>query len=383
MIPYGKQNITQQDIDAVVEVLKSDFITQGPVVEKFEEKIAQYVNAKYCAVLNSATSGLHLACKALGVTKDDNVWTTPISFVATANCALYCDANVEFVDIDELTYNLSAIALEKKLIDHTNNNKPLPKVVIVVHLAGQPCDMKAISKLSLKYGFKVIEDASHAIGSSYGGKKTGSCEYSDICVFSFHPVKIITTAEGGAVTTNNPDLHEKILLLRSHGVNKNSNKFINISDGEWYYEQIDLGFNYRMTDLQAALGISQLKRIDDFIIERNKKSDVYYKNLSCLPIKLPYICEDNNSSWHLFIIQVNECDHLPLFRHLKDKKIGVNLHYIPIYKHPFYIELYGEMKLKYAEIYYKQSISIPIYFDLTLEEQMKVIDAIKDYYEKL
>ncbi len=377
MIPYGKQNINQQDIDAVVDVLKSDFLTQGPMVPKFEQAVADYCGAQYGVAVNSATSALHLACLALGVGKGDVVWTSPISFVASANCALYCGGDIDFVDIDEKTYNLSVEELSKKLKEHKHNNKQLPKVVIPVHLAGQSCDMEGIYQLSQEYGFKIIEDASHAIGASYKNKKVGCCEYSDICVFSFHPVKIITTAEGGLTTTNSIDLSKKIMLLRNHGVTRDESLMTEPSHGPWYYQQIDLGFNYRMTEVQAALGLSQMDRLDSFINERTKLANKYDQELKNLPLSIPFQNKKTNSSWHLYIVQVNENKHKETFTKLRESGLGVNLHYIPIHTQPYYKNKYPEMIYEKSEAYYKKSISIPLYHGMTTEQQEVVINSIK------
>jgi UDP-4-amino-4,6-dideoxy-N-acetyl-beta-L-altrosamine transaminase len=378
MIPYGKQDINQQDIDAVIDVLKSDYLTQGPVVPKFEQAVSSYVGAQYGVAVNSATSALHIACLALDVGKGDVVWTSPISFVASANCALYCGADIDFVDIDEKTYNLSASKLEEKLLDHKNNNKALPKVVIPVHLAGQSCDMGAIHKLGIEYGFKIIEDASHAIGASYQGYPVGNCRFSDITVFSFHPVKIITTAEGGLATTNDSKLADKMRLIRSHGVTRDPSLMTEVSHGSWYYQQIELGFNYRMTELQAALGLSQLERLTDFVERRSILAEKYNHQLEELPLTTPFQTPETSSSWHLYIIQVDECKHKAIFEGLREKGIGVNLHYIPIHLQPFYSNKQSLLSLPISEDYYKKSISIPLFHTMTDEQQSEVIYCIKE-----
>ena len=303
MIPYGRQEITQQDIDAVVDVLKSDFLTQGPQVPLFEESIKKAVSAEYALAVNSATSALHIACLALGVGKGDVVWTTPITFVASANCALYCGAEIDFVDINSDTYNLCADKLEQKLIHAKANDLLLPKVVIPVHLCGQPCEMDRIHKLGQEYGFSIIEDASHAIGGKYKSNPIGNCEYSDITIFSFHPVKIITTAEGGVATTNDPVLAQKMELLRSHGITRNASLMKGTSHGGWYYEQIDLGFNYRMTEIQAALGVSQMSRLHDFVAMRNALAANYDRLLKDLPLITPKQIDDSYSGRHLYVIR--------------------------------------------------------------------------------
>ncbi len=379
MIPYGKQDINQQDIKAVIDVLKSDFLTQGPVVPLFEQAVAGYVKSQYALAVNSATSALHIACLALGVNKGDVVWTTPISFVASANCALYCGAEVDFVDIDVNTNNLSPIKLEEKLKEHRNDNKPLPKVVIPVHLAGHSCDMLSIHKLSKEYGFKIIEDASHAIGAKYMGQPVGDCCYSDITVFSFHPVKIITTAEGGMVTTNNVELFNKMKLLRSHGVTRESDLLTKIADGPWYYEQLQLGFNYRLTEIQAALGKSQMARLNEFIEKRNNISSHYLQALNNLPVELPV--EDSQSSWHLFIIKLklNDIDipHAKVFTELRGRGLGVNLHYMPIYRQPYYQAMgFKSSYCENAEGYYGRAISIPIFHGMTAQDQESVVNTL-------
>ncbi|MDR9469062.1 UDP-4-amino-4,6-dideoxy-N-acetyl-beta-L-altrosamine transaminase, partial [Marinospirillum sp.] len=303
MIPYGKQSISQQDIDAVVKVLQSDFLTQGPQVPAFEKAVADYCGVEHALAVNSATSALHLACLALGLDQGDWLWTTPITFVASANCGLYCGAQVDFVDIDPRTYNLCPQALETKLQQAEQDNR-LPKVVVAVHLCGQPCDLQAIHALSQKYGFKIIEDASHAIGGKYQGEPIGGCRYSDITVFSFHPVKIITTAEGGMALTNSAELAQKMELLRSHGITRNPELMTREPDGPWYYQQVDLGFNYRMTELQAALGLSQMQRLDEFVTRRHQLAQVYNEQLAALPITLPWQHPDSYSGLHLYVIRL-------------------------------------------------------------------------------
>lgn len=386
MIPYGKQDITQADIDAVVGVLKSDFLTQGPQVPLFESKIKEAVSAEYALAVNSATSALHIACLALGVGKGDVVWTTPITFVASANCALYCGAGVDFVDIDPETYNLSPVKLEQKLLSAKKNNLPLPKVVIPVHLCGQPCEMVKIHKLSLEYGFSIIEDASHAIGGKYKGRPIGNCEYSDITIFSFHPVKIVTTAEGGVATTNNSTLAQKMDLLRSHGITRDEKLMTEISHGGWYYQQVDLGFNYRMTEMQAALGVSQLGRLHHFVAKRNELAVHYDYLLKDLPIIIPKQIDDSYSGRHLYVIRLklNEISlsHRNLFILLREKGIGVNLHYIPIHTQPYYKELgFNQGQYPEAEKYYQEAISIPLYHTLTDENQLYVVNSIKQTLE--
>ena len=367
MISYGKQSINQDDIDAVVDVLKSDFLTQGPKVVEFENDLANYCEAKYVKAVNNGTAALHLAYLAIGLEQGDIVWTTPNTFVATANAALYCGATVDFVDIDPKTYNLSIDYLKEKLIQTKKDNK-LPKLVVPVHFAGQSCEMKAIWELSKEYGFKVIEDACHALGGEYLNNKVGNCEYSDMAVFSFHPVKMITTGEGGAITTNNEKLNEKIELLRSHGIAKDATKFDNQSDGDWYYEQRALGFNYRLTDIQAALGISQLKRLDSFVARRREIVKQYFDKLD--NSVLPYQHPDANSSWHLFVIQTE--DRKATYKQLKTQGIMTQVHYIPVTSQPFY----NRKKLKNSDDFYRHCLSLPIYADLSNNEQNKVINLL-------
>jgi len=382
MIPYGKQNITQEDIDTVVSVLKSDFLTQGPQVPLFEKAIKDAVNADYAFAVNSATSALHIACLALGVGKGDVVWTTPITFVASANCALYCGAEIDFVDIDDKTYNLSPELLELKLRHAKFNNLPLPKVVIPVHLCGQPCEMDKIHALSLEYGFSIIEDASHAIGGKYKNNPIGNCEYSDITVFSFHPVKIVTTAEGGAATTNNKELASKLELLRSHGVTRDSSLMKSESHGGWYYEQVDLGFNYRMTEMQAALGVCQMSRLHDFVAERNELAFKYDELLKDLPLVTPFQIDDSYSGRHLYVIRLKLADisltHKQVFERLRENEIGVNLHYIPVHTQPYYKELGFKMgQYPVSESYYQEAISIPLFHTMTQAQQFEVIKVLK------
>ncbi len=383
MIPYGRQAISQQDIDSVIDVLKSDFLTQGPQVPLFENEIKAATQVNHAVAVNSATSALHLACLALGLSKGDIVWTTPISFVATANCALYCGADVDFVDIDPATYNLSASELEKKLTYAQLHNLPLPKIVIPVHLCGQSCDMDKIHALSKIYDFSIIEDASHAIGGKYQGNPIGNCEFSDITVFSFHPVKIITTAEGGVATTNSSKLAQKMALLSSHGITRDDEMMTEPSHGAWYYQQIELGFNYRMTEMQAALGVSQLTRLAEFVDDRNRLAKRYNEQLRNLPVILPKQIKDSYSAYHLYVIKLKLTDlkltHKQFFDALRVKKIGVNLHYIPIHMQPYYQALGFKVgQFPEAEKYYEQAISIPLFHQMTNEQQDTVIRALKD-----
>lgn len=386
MIPYGKQEITQQDIDAVVDVLKSDFLTQGPQVPAFEDALKVHTGAEFSLAVNSATSALHIACLALGLGRGDRLWTTPVTFVASANCGLYCGADVDFVDIDPQTYNMSVAALEAKLIDAKASNA-LPKVIVPVHLCGQSCDMKAIHALSKEYGFKIIEDASHAIGGSYLDKPIGNCEYSDITVFSFHPVKIVTTAEGGAVMTNSQELADKMALYRSHGITRDADKMQNEPHGAWYYEQVDLGFNYRMTELQAALGVTQMTRLDDFVSARHKLATRYNQLLLDLPITLPYQLEGTYSGLHLYVIRLQldkiSKTHKEVFDALREQGIGVNLHYIPVHTQPYYQGLGFKMgDFPESERYYQNAISLPMFHAMTEEQQDTVIRVLSDVLER-
>ena len=379
MIPYGRQHITQADIDAVVDVLKSPFLTQGSQVPAFEQAIASYTGASYGVAVNSATSALHIACLALGLGQGDWLWTVPNTFVASANCGLYCGAQVDFVDIDPVTLNMSVDALSKKLALAKAENR-LPKVVIPVHFSGEPCDMAAIHALSQQYGFAIIEDASHAIGGKYQGKPIGNGEYSNITVFSFHPVKIITTAEGGLATTNRADLAEKMQLLRSHGVTRDTNLMTQASEGGWYYQQVDLGFNYRMTELQAALGVSQMTLLDTFIARRHQLAKRYDELLKDLPIILPTRHPENGSALHLYPIQVKAESgktRKQVFDHLRANDIGVNVHYIPVHTQPYYQAMgFATGDFPNSEAYYQAAISLPLYYDLTEAEQDTVIAVL-------
>jgi UDP-4-amino-4,6-dideoxy-N-acetyl-beta-L-altrosamine transaminase len=382
MIPYGKQDINNEDIKAVIDVLKSDFLTQGPLVPQFEKAVTEYTGSKYGVAVNSATSALHIACMALGIKEGDIVWTSPITFVASANCALYCGASVDFVDIDKKTFNMCPNKLEKKLVQAKKKNL-LPKAIIPVHLAGQSCDMKKIKQLSKKFNFKIIEDASHGIGGKYLNKPIGSCIYSDITVFSFHPVKIITTAEGGMAVTNDKNLALEMAKYRSHGIVRGSKEIKN-NDGPWYYEQIDLGFNYRMTDIFAALGISQIKRLDSFVNKRHKIAEEYKKKLQHLDwISLPEQDKKTHSSFHLFIIRINKekikISHKEFFEKLRNSGILVNLHYIPLYRHPYYSKMgFKKKDFPESESYYSEAISIPIFPKMKkkeISEVVKILDS--------
>ncbi|MFV8461427.1 UDP-4-amino-4,6-dideoxy-N-acetyl-beta-L-altrosamine transaminase [Vibrio campbellii] len=382
VIPYGKQDINQQDIDSVLDVLKSDFLTQGPQVPAFESALIEHTGASYALAVNSATSALHIACLALGLGQGDWLWTSPVTFVASANCGLYCGAKVDFVDIDPDTYNMCPIRLENKLIKAKAEGK-LPKVVVPVHLCGQPCDMAAIGKLAKEYGFKLIEDASHAIGGRYQEQPIGNCEYSDITVFSFHPVKIVTTAEGGAALTNSKELADKMALLRSHGITRDPELMRGESHGGWYYQQIDLGFNYRMTELQAALGVSQMKRLNEFVSARHGLAQGYYTKLDNLPVILPYQLPDTYSGLHLFVIRLKLDDisltHQQVFDALRERGIGVNLHYIPVHTQPYYQDLgFTEGEFPESEQYYREAISLPMFHGMTEAQQNTVVDVLTD-----
>lgn len=380
-IPYGRQNISEADIQAVVDVLRSDFLTQGPAVPAFEQAVANYCGASHGVAVNSATSALHIACLALGLGPGDWLWTTPITFVASANCGLYCGAQVDFVDIDPRTYNLCPLALEAKL-KKAEHMKRLPKVLVAVHLCGQPCDMAAIHALSQRYGFKIIEDASHAIGGQYKHEPIGNCRYSDITVFSFHPVKIITTAEGGMAITNNAELAHTMSLLRSHGITRDEAHMTHAPDGPWYYQQIGLGFNYRMTELQAALGLSQMQRLDAFVAQRHALAHRYDELLAGLPVLTPWQHPDSYSGLHLYVIQL-QLDQTPhphrkVFEGLRAQGIGVNVHYIPVHTQPYYARMgFNSGDYPHAEQYYAQAISLPMYQDLTHAQQDTVVAALR------
>ncbi len=381
IIPYGRQNISQEDIDAVVGVLTSDFLTQGPVVQQFERAVAAYCGARRGVAVNSATSALHLACLALGVGPGDRVWTTPITFVASANCAAYCGANVDFVDIDSRTFNMDANALEEKLILAEKAGR-LPKVVIPVHMCGQSCEMDRINSLAKRFSFRVIEDASHAIGAKYKGKPVGDCSYSDITVFSFHPVKIITTGEGGIALTNDPALAAVMERLRSHGITRDPAEMLKVPDGPWVYEQIDLGFNYRMTDMQAALGLSQLARLDQFVSQRHMLANEYNRIIDPMFAFLPWQHPDAYSSFHLYVIQLDlvklKATQKEIFERFLSHGIIVNLHYMPLYRHPYYRAAGHETTwLEKAETYYSRAITLPLFPGLETEQQRQVVDLMK------
>ena len=381
MIPYGRQDISQADIDAVLDVLQSDFLTQGPKVPEFEAKVASHVGARHALAVNSATSALHIACLALGLGEGDWLWTTPVTFVASANCGLYCGAKVDFVDIDPQTYNLCPKNLATKLVAAERESR-LPKVLVAVHLCGQPCDMEAIHELSQRYGFRVIEDASHAIGGKYKGGFIGNGQYSDITVFSFHPVKIVTTAEGGMVLTNDDDLAARMDLLRSHGVTRDQSLMTHEPDGPWYYQQVDLGFNYRMTELQAALGVSQMDRLDNFVARRHELAKRYDQLLADLPVTIPWQHPDSYSGLHLYVIRLQldiiGKSHRQVFESLRAQGIGVNLHYIPVHTQPYYQAMgFSAADFPEAMAYYREAISLPMFQGLTDDQQSTVVHVFK------
>ena len=383
MIPYGRQDISDADIQAVVDVLRSDYLTQGPTVPAFEKSIADYCGAQHAIAVNSATSALHIACLALGVSTNDVVWTTPITFVASANCALYCGAQIDFVDIDPRTYNMSVERLAEKLVlaEKTGN---LPKVVIPVHLCGQPCDMAGIHALSQQYGFKIIEDASHAIGGKYKDEPIGNGRYSDITVFSFHPVKIITTGEGGMVLTNNATLAKHIRILRTHGITDDpADMSPRAAEEIWNYQQIDLGFNYRITDIQAVLGLSQMLRLDEFVTKRHSIAQRYDELLANMPVITPWQHADSYSGMHLYVIRLKLAEigktHRQVFEILRAKGILVNLHYIPVYRHPYYEKMgFSKGYCPEAEQYYSEVISLPMYPALTEVQQNRAVATLTE-----
>lgn len=381
MIPYGRQEITQADVDLVTEVLRSDFLTQGPMVPRFESVVCSHVGARHALAMNSATSALHVACLALGLGPGDWLWTSPVTFVASANCGLYCGASVDFVDVDPRTYNMCSKALERKLVEAEAAGR-LPKVVVPVHLCGQPCDMEAIQALARRFGFKVVEDASHAIGGKYRGEFIGNCRYSDVTVFSFHPVKIVTTAEGGMALTNDDVLAQRMALFRSHGITRDTAQMTKAPDGPWYYQQIDLGFNYRMTELQAALGVSQMNRLGQYVARRHQLAQRYNELLADLPVITPWQHPDSYSGLHLYVIRL-ELDkigltHREVFDALRQHGVGVNLHYIPVHLQPYYARMgFAEGQFPQAEAYYREAISLPMYSALADSQQEFIVTALR------
>ena len=382
MIYYGRQDINEADIQAVEAVLRSDFLTQGPAIERFEQRVAAYCGVKYAVAVCNATSALHIACLAAGLGKGDLLWTSPITFVASANCARYCGADVDFVDIDENTYNMSASALEQKLQEAKRQGR-LPKIVVPVHMAGQSCDMRAIKKLSEEYGFTLLEDASHCIGADYADTKVGSCAYSDMAVLSFHPVKIITTGEGGMVLTNDAALYERLCLYRSHGITRDPKHMTKESDGDWYYQQVALGFNYRMTDIQAALGASQMDRLDAFVTRRRALAARYDELLRDLPLRTPFVLEEAQPSWHLYIVRI-DFDRVrktkqQIFAEMREKGIVLNLHYIPVHTQPYYEALgFRAEDCPAAVEYYREALTLPLYPSMTDAEQEMAARALRE-----
>lgn len=381
-IPYARQSINETDIESVVKVLESDWLTQGPMIARFEKAVAGYCGVKFGVAVSSATAALHLACLAAGLGEGDLLWTSPNTFVASANCGLYCGAEVDFVDIDPRTYNMAVPKLAAKLEAAKRTGK-LPKVVIPVHFAGQSCEMERIAQLALEYGFTIIEDASHAIGSKYRNRSVGSCEYAAMTVFSFHPVKIITSGEGGMILTNQKDLYQKLIRLRSHGITRDPELMEGEPDGPWYYQQLDLGYNYRITDLQAALGYSQLGRIDEFIRRRRYLAERYNQLLDDLPVVTPWEHPDCKSAFHLYVIRLKldriKKTHRQVFEELRQAGIMVNLHYIPVHTQPYYQKMgFKRGDFPEAERYYQEAISLPLYFGLSDAEQDYVVDKLRE-----
>lgn len=379
MIPYGRQDITQDDIDAVVETLKSDYLTQGPAVEKFEKRVAEYCGVKYAVAVASCTAALHIAYLSLGAGKGKRVWTSPNTFVASSNAALYCGADVDFVDIDPQTFNMSVAALEAKL-QEAEKNGSLPDIVVPVNFSGQSCPLKEIKPLADKYGFDVVEDGAHCIGASYDGEKVGSCAYSKACVFSFHPVKIITTGEGGLITTNDKDMYEALLRLRTHGITRDSDLLHDKGQGGWYFEQIELGYHYRITDMQCMLGLSQMDRLDEYVSRRQKLAVRYTEKLKDLSLQLPHVSEDCQSSWHLYVVLIDgDADkRRQVYDQMRAAGIGVNVHYIPVYAHPYYKDLgFSAVDWPNNEAYYSRALTLPLYPSLTEDEQDYICETLE------
>lgn len=380
-IPYGRQSIDESDLAAVTRVLESDWLTQGPAIPAFEAALAERAHAAHAVAVSNATAALHIACLAAGLGPGDRLWTTPNTFVASANCARYCGADVDFVDIDRDTWCLDAAALERKLAD-AERTCSLPKIVVPVAFAGRSADMRAIKRLAGRYGFTIIEDASHAVGASYAGRPVGCGDFADMTVFSFHPVKIVTTGEGGAVLTNDDALHARLLSLRSHGITRDTAKMERDSDGPWYYEMVELGFNYRITDIQAALGVSQLARLDAFLERRRALARRYATLLGDLPLVLPQSDVLDDSAWHLYVVRMKlgatDATHRQVFERLRHAGIGVNLHYIPVHLHPYYRRLgFAPGQFPEAEQYYREAISLPMYAGLTDEAQSIVAHELR------
>jgi UDP-4-amino-4,6-dideoxy-N-acetyl-beta-L-altrosamine transaminase len=378
IIPYGTQEINQEDIDAVIEVLRSSWLTQGPAIEQFEAALAAATQSPKAIAVSNATAALHITCLAMGLGPGDILWTSPNTFVASANCARYCGATVDFVDIDPRTYNMSVDALAQKLKDAAAAGQ-LPKIVIPVHFSGQPCDMAAIHRLSQEYGFRIIEDAAHALGARYRGQPVGCCAYSDATILSFHPVKIITTGEGGAVLTRDAELADRIRILRSHGITRDSSRMKWASEGAWYYHQVDLGFNYRMTDIQAALGVSQLTRLADFLDRRRERVKRYQEMLEDAGIVLPFQADYGESAWHLYVIQLSCAEERKyVFDRMREAGILVNVHYIPVHLQPYYRDLgFAPGDFPEAERYYSRALSLPMFPGLTNEDQSRVVERLR------
>tara|TARA_B110000971_G_scaffold220592_1_gene264629 strand:+ start:8102 stop:9259 length:1158 start_codon:yes stop_codon:yes gene_type:complete len=384
MIPYSRQKISNLEIQSVIKVLKSDFLTQGPILPKFENKLKKKVNAKYAVAVNSATSALHIACMSLGIGKGDSVWTSSNTFVASVNCAIYCGADIDLIDIEYKSYNLDIVILENKL-RIAKKNKNLPKAIIPVHFAGNPTRQRKIYTLSKKYGFKIIEDASHSLGAKQNEEPVGSCKYSDLTVFSFHPVKNITTAEGGAVVTNNKTLYEGLLMFRNHGITKNKNKFKKFKHFAWYFEQQEIGYNYRMNEIQAAIGIVQLKKLDSFIKKRNSIAKKYDSMLDNLPVKKIFIENSNYCAFHLYPIVIENFNLKKidtLINFFKKNKIYLQKHYIPIYRHPYHSKNFNIKNFPKTEKYFRSSVSLPIFPDLKINHQKKIVTILKNFIEQ-